>query len=359
MSTIDPNSPIPKYFQIARCIISDYIHNNGYPEDFLPAIPELAQQYGVAKATVEKSIRYLKDQDDVYSEKGRKTYIKSRQQQTGSRTLRRVVLVGGEPNTYFSLLQGGISELAREYHFELTTVHTSGAEAEKCLHTRGLLKGNGETGYIVTLTGFAHRHLVELLRERDMPHVIVNNQSFPDSPTVGVDNRKGAEKAVRALAMAGHRRIAFLGAYTQEDIPQCERLAGYQEALRRFNCEEDDQLIYLNPADRRGVPGGYELAMNALTSGVPFTACLCLTYDFLLGALLAAKDGGRQVPDDLSLVGFDHQRDRSVNMVPALAVVSYSAHDLGRLALLTLLGNHKAELVVPRVYMRNSIKTIA
>ncbi|MDT8391395.1 MAG: LacI family DNA-binding transcriptional regulator [Lentisphaeria bacterium] len=359
MSSIDPNSPIPKYFQIARCIATDYIQNKGYPEDFLPSIPDLAKQYGVAKATVEKSIRYLKDQDEVYSEKGRKTYIKARQQQKGSRALRRVVLVGGKPNTYYSLLQGGISELAREYHFELTTVHTSGAEAEKYLHRQGLLNGNGETGYIVTLTGFAHRHLVDLLREGDMPHVIVNNQSFPDSPTVGIDNRKGAEKAVRALALAGHRRIAFLGAHTQEDIPRCERLAGYQEALRRFGCEEDDQLIFLNPVDKRTAPDGYALAMSALTSGVPFTACLSLTYDFLLGALLAAKDCGRQVPDDLSLVGFDHQRDRSANMVPALAVVSYSAHDLGRLALLALLGNHKAELVVPRVYMRKSIKTIA
>lgn len=358
MTSIDPNSPIPKYFQVARCITSDYIRNESYPEDFLPSIPALAQQYGVAKATVEKSIRYLKDQDEVYSEKGRKTFIKARQQQKGSRALRRVVLVGGNPSTYYSLLQGGISELAREYHFELTAVHTSGAEAEKCLHKQGLLKGNGETGYIIILTGFAHRHLVDLLREQDIPHVIVNNQSFPDSPTVGIDNRKGAEKAVRALAMAGHRRIAFLGAETQEDLPQGERLSGYQEALRRFGCEEDEQLIFLNPADKRTVPSGYELAMNALKSGVPFTACLCLTYDFLLGALLAAKDCGRDVPDDLSLVGFDYQRNRSANMVPALAVVSYSSHDLGRLALLTLLGNHKAELVVPRVYMRKSIKAI-
>jgi DNA-binding LacI/PurR family transcriptional regulator len=353
--TIDPDSVMPKYLQIARSVVVDYINNKSYAHDYLPSIPLLSQQYGVAKATVERGIQYLKDKGEVYSEKGRKTYIRSRQRKASAKALERVVLVDGSLGIYNSLIETGVSELAHYHGLELSIVHTSPEKAEAQLHKMKLLNSDGTTGYLFALPGFAHRPLIDLLRERNLPHVIVNNQSFPESPTVGVDNHKGAQKAVRALSRSGHSRIAYLGAHTEEDVPRCERLTGYLEGLHLFHCDHDEKLVFMNPADKRNVPDAYKLAVKAFKSKQRFTTCLAMNYQFLLGALLAAKDCGLRVPDDVALVGFDHQEHRTADMVPSLSVVSYSAHDLGRLAILTLLNRTRGELMIPSVRIRESI----
>jgi DNA-binding LacI/PurR family transcriptional regulator len=119
-------------------------------------------------------------------------------------------------------------------------------------------------------------------------------------PTLDPDDRAGIQAAVRHLADLGHDRIGFISARLPGDNSQREE--AFVEAMRqRFG----------------GVPAGHlRRAQNTLADGEaatrallelaePPSAIIAATDLVAVGVLHAAYSLGRQVPSELSVVGFD------------------------------------------------------
>jgi len=168
---------------------------------------------------------------------------------------------------------------------------------------------------------------------RQTPTVLLNCAAPDDSyPAVVPDEVQGGYLATRALVAAGHRRIGFLNFHNTDEFagghpPEQGRLAGYRQALAEVDAPFDPDLV---------VPAGFEVgdgyaAARALLEREPdLTALFCGNDRMAMGAYYAVAETGQQIPDDVSVVGFDDQVLLSANLRPGLSSVALPFEELGR-----------------------------
>lgn len=139
----------------------------------------------------------------------------------------------------------------------------------------------------------------------DPVHVVTVGQRTADFPSVTIDNRRAALVATRHLIDLGHERIGLIVGSAHTSLPFAapgHRRQGYVEALLEAGLDYHGDL----EADGNfSVKGGSEAMMHLMTESRPPTAVLALSDEMAMGALKAAKDLGLQVPEDVSVVGFD------------------------------------------------------
>jgi DNA-binding LacI/PurR family transcriptional regulator len=119
---------------------------------------------------------------------------------------------------------------------------------------------------------------------------------------IGCDNAQGAAMATRHLVDLGRRNIAFIGGAT-DDCPEFkQRYNGFCKALEAHGIKADPKLQF--KADNQET-SGLEAAERLLLSGRPFDAVLAASDLIAIGAMNCFRKKGFQIPDDISVVGFD------------------------------------------------------
>ena len=140
-----------------------------------------------------------------------------------------------------------------------------------------------------------------------------------------IDNQRAARMAVRRLLDAGHRSIGVVvgpaGVYTAE-----MRLKGYREALEEYGIPFEERLAARASLT---VEGGYRQMRRLLKESKDMTAVFVTNYEMTLGALIALNKEGVQIPQELSIVGFDNIMDLSRVFRPSLTIVSQPMEQIG------------------------------
>jgi DNA-binding LacI/PurR family transcriptional regulator len=146
---------------------------------------------------------------------------------------------------------------------------------------------------------------VHALRQARMPVVLVGGH-HPELPCIEIDDTAGGMIAVRHLLELGHRRIGFVGDSPENPIgftPSSQlRLRGYQRALLEAGISPNPELVREGP---HGAETAEQLAAALLRIPEPPTAIFAASDTQALGVLEAARKGGRAVPGELSVIGFD------------------------------------------------------
>ncbi len=138
------------------------------------------------------------------------------------------------------------------------------------------------------------------------PPMVIGCEFFDDFklPTVRIDNIKAAQDATDHLLELGHRRIAYLNG--PKDSPLCkDRFQGYKLSLRKAKLRYD--ITLLGQGDY-SLHSGVKTMKRFLALDVPPTAVFAANDEMAIGAIKAAKEAGLEVPDDLSVAGFDDIR---------------------------------------------------
>jgi LacI family transcriptional regulator len=121
-----------------------------------------------------------------------------------------------------------------------------------------------------------------------------------------VDNVGGAYQATCYLIEQGHRRIGFINGLPNEGnfkFSQAhDRLAGFRQALSEHGIDYDPQLVHTCDWNRQS---GKAAALELLTLPEPPGAIFAASDIQATGVLEAARELGRAVPRDLSIMGFD------------------------------------------------------
>lgn len=120
-------------------------------------------------------------------------------------------------------------------------------------------------------------------------------------PTIVLENRIGARRAVEHLIGLGHRRIAFI-AGTKRTGQSAERERGYTEALAAAGIAVDPALVVDGAFNQ---PGGFAATRRLLDLEAPPTAIFAANDEMAFGAIDAVASRGLKVPADVSVVGFD------------------------------------------------------
>ena len=189
-----------------------------------------------------------------------------------------------------------------------------------------LLRAQHADGLVVSGPRVDDPSLVELVRD-GFP--IVLQGALPDfrTPSVDVDNVAGARGAVEHLISLGHRRIACITNAPLVYTAAQERLDGYRQALAAAGLDADAG------ARRRGrVRRAERPCRDGRAPGrTAFDAAFVASDVVALGAIGALREAGRQVPDDISIVGFD-DIPLAAYFDPPLTTVRLPAFELGHAA---------------------------
>ncbi|MCX5697012.1 MAG: LacI family DNA-binding transcriptional regulator [Candidatus Omnitrophica bacterium] len=131
--------------------------------------------------------------------------------------------------------------------------------------------------------------------------VINNYVSDLDVDCIAVDNVGGGVSAVEYLISLGHKKIAHL---TGDLITQAaqQRLQGYREALKKHGLVVDERYIFKTDYSRGHAR---QAAEKLLKITEPATAVFVASDSMALEVMAVARELGKHIPDDLSIVGFD------------------------------------------------------
>lgn len=76
---VDHSGPVPPYLQLADILGSKILSGEFAPGQQLPSVERLQQEYGLARGTVRKAVRVLRDEGLVYVVTGWGTYVTEQQ----------------------------------------------------------------------------------------------------------------------------------------------------------------------------------------------------------------------------------------------------------------------------------------
>ncbi len=189
-------------------------------------------------------------------------------------------------------------------------------------------------GVLVAASRITSNYRERLNRIR-VPTVLINSQAESEGNLlhwVSVDDPAGAQLAVEHLLQLGHRSIGYLGTGTRPRSNR-QRLLGYQSALAAAGVSYRDAWAVITPGDEASleedVAAGQTSLPRLLDSGI--TAVFCYNDMIAIGVLIACRERGIAVPQELSVIGFDDIKMTSY-VTPPLTTIHQPKVELGRLA---------------------------
>jgi DNA-binding LacI/PurR family transcriptional regulator len=166
------------------------------------------------------------------------------------------------------------------------------------------------------------------LKAEGFPIVLLGQLPGSDIPFVDVDNVRAAKQAVAHLIGLGHRRIGMITNAPLAYTAARDRLTGYRQALQDAGLGYTEELVRYGDFREES---GYEAMGQLLDLAQPPAAVFVASDLVAFGALVAIKEWGLEVPDDMALVGFDDVR-LAHYVDPPLTTVRLPAYELGHRA---------------------------
>jgi LacI family transcriptional regulator len=170
---------------------------------------------------------------------------------------------------------------------------------------------------------------------------------IPNNSTssVGVNNLRGAFLAVEHLIKMGHKKIGFING-SEEAFVSYERRDGYYLALSRYGILADNTLIINSDYTNEG---GQIAARELMTRDRGITAIFCASDMMAIGAINMLSTMNINVPDDVSIVGFDDIYLAQI-VKPKLTTIRQDREKIGEVAA-NILINLSADQHIGRVML--------
>ena len=303
-----------------------------------PTIYDVAKRAGVSITTVS---RILNTPDTVHSETRQKVlavidglgFVPKAEARARAMQLTGRIGVITPFFTAPSFMQRlrGIAEALSPENYELVVYTVDSND-----HFQGYLSSLPLTGNLdglIILSLPIGESEVHRLIEHNLPTVLVEFP-HPKLNCVEIDDVEGGRMAAKYLVGKGHRRIAFLG---DTDLPEYSihpvslRLIGFRKALKEARIKLPDMFVRLAPYSQEQTR---QVAKELLNLPDPPTAIFAATDFQALGVLKAARQLGFNVPEQLSVIGFD---DLDMAEYADLTTISQHLDESGKLAVEILL----------------------
>lgn len=176
---------------------------------------------------------------------------------------------------------------------------TTHSERDPDIYANSVL--DGRVDGVLLIGADRRKDLIDIIVERNFPHVLINTHCSPASPVFTIDNKGGVRLLLQHLYDLGHRKFGLI-----TGIPDHGDSKLREDAFYEFVQSTDAQTRpEWQAVGRFHLEGGYEAAQKILAHKQKPTALVALNDESALGALRAARDLGLHVPTDLSITGFD------------------------------------------------------
>ena len=163
------------------------------------------------------------------------------------------------------------------------------------------------------------------------PIVFLSMEPRPGLAIVAVDNFFGAEQATQHLIDQGRHKIGIItGPLAWWEAR--ERYSGWESAMRQAGLATSSSLVF---EGEWTAASGEKGLIKLLEQESDMDAVFASSDQIALGALGTAHRLGKQIPQDLAIVGFDNMPE-SACFWPPLTTVYQQLIDAGRIAVKTL-----------------------
>lgn len=307
-------------------------------------IYDLAKKLNLSIATVSRALK-----DDPVVSKKTKRKIAELAQEMGyrsnhfARNLRNQrtntigVIVPRLDSYFMATVIAGMEKVANKEGYNLI-ISQSAESFDKEIECAKTMFNNRVDGLLVSLAynteGLNHfdvffkRRIPLIFFDRVMDHV--------NCPNILIDNKKAAYEVTRHLISQGRKRIMHITATPKRNV-YVDRLEGYKQALRENNLPfTEDQLMITNLSQEDGLAAGKKiLEMDSLPDAIFVANDNCA-----VGCMLALKEAGVKIPQDIAFAGFNNDPVSKV-IEPNLTTVNYRGDEIGEAAARNLINHLK------------------
>ncbi|HRI79246.1 MAG TPA: LacI family DNA-binding transcriptional regulator [Cyclobacteriaceae bacterium] len=274
-------------------------------------IKDIARELGISPSTVSRA---LKDHPDISSETKKAVNalaeklnyqpnivaLSLRQKKTNTIG----VIIPELVHFFFSTVISGIEDIANQAGYSVILTQSNESLEREKRDIKALFNSRVD-GMLISLsretTTFDH---IESIISKGIPMVFYDRMyTNPNTSKVIVDDYVGAKEAVEHLIAQGYKRIAHL-----EGAPglliSIDRKRGYIDALKQHKMEIVDSLIEACPSASQ--EEGQKVTKKLLALPQPPDAIFTNNDPMAIGAMMAIKEKGLKIPQDIGVVGFSN-----------------------------------------------------
>jgi DNA-binding LacI/PurR family transcriptional regulator len=309
-----------------------------------PTIKDIARESGYSKTAVsfafnDPSRISKKARDLILSTADRLGYIPDPMARNFS--LRRYLSIGfllpqiihySMRNPYTLQVIQGIGSVCQKYGYTLTLIpplNESSIDAVRTAAVDGLITMGMQVGM----------DIVDVMKARKIPFVTIDGTPSDGMPSVNIQDEMAAYRIMKMVLEQGHRNIvivslsedAFDSDEFEASVPK-RRKRGYERALKEFGLSlyAEDSTVHQMISECTLEDGRHSGHLITKMKD-RITAIVTMSDIVAIGCILYLKEHGYEVPEDISVVGFDNIIE-SQFITPALTTVDQPAGEKGYLA---------------------------
>ncbi len=200
----------------------------------------------------------------------------------------------------------------------------SEGELEQELYYINMFKQKKIDGLVILTANFSEE-LIKAVKKSKIPSVFASGYlEDPELPAVTVNNIKAAEDVSSYLLKTADYFGVIRGPY-RDSVASEERMKGIINVFNKRNIELKDKYIAEGDFSYKS---GYECAKTLLNNNPNLNSIFAFSDQMAIGAIKYCVDNDIQIPQEISIVGFDGiEASKYVN--PSLSTVFQSGTELG------------------------------
>ncbi len=217
----------------------------------------------------------------------------------------------------------GVNEYVSQMDYEMVLISTTTARQRNKTFTQVVGERNLD-GVIIQGLKKDDPYLTEAVTS-ELPTVLIDIPIENSSTGYVTSNQEESVKtAIKYLFRLGHEKIGFMNGHKHAYVSET-RFKAYRDTLSELNLEFDENLVCYGDFEEEKA---YQAALNFLLTTSNVSAFFCVSDIMALGVLKAARELQIEVPEELSIVGFDNiLLSRYVS--PPLTTIAQNPFELG------------------------------
>jgi LacI family transcriptional regulator len=305
-------------------------------------IYDLARKLNISSATVSRA---LKD-DPVVNKKTRKK-IADLAEEMGYRsnhfarnlrnqTTQTIGVIVPRLNSYFmSTVIAGIENVVNTEGYNLI-ISQSSESVQKEKSSASTMFKNRVDGLLVSLaydtSDITH---FEPFFKKNVPLLFFDRVThYKNCSNILIDNRKAGYEATAHLISQGRKKIVHITATPKRNV-YIDRLQGYRQALADHSIRFREEYLII---DNLSQEAGSRAAEILLKMHPRPDAVFVANDNCAVGCMMALKQAGIRIPEDIAFVGFNNDPVSKV-IEPNLTTINYPGYEMGQVAAHNLI-NH-------------------
>lgn len=202
-------------------------------------------------------------------------------------------------NPVFAVAVQGLQEKVQQAGYQLLLTCSNYNPELETAAIRTLLAKQVD-GLVLTVCDTGNSEGLRIIGQRGVPCCLMFNQPTKDLAACSVNNFAAARSVAQEFAGYGHMDTGFLALRFSSSDRSRQRFEGFVSGCRDFGMA-DPVLLEIDEDS-----GNLSALLHHMLTANSRLSAIFASNDFLaLAAIRTARELGRNVPDDLSIVGFD------------------------------------------------------